>query len=86
LKGLISKNREQKTRAFTVREFDHLIKKNQNIKGKILKAVETVSKPSYLEGLSQAPSSIEKFERDPSRVSLDTSSPRGALVQYDSPS
>ena len=40
IQGLISRNRELKTRAFTVREYDHLINKNQAIKTKIDKAVK----------------------------------------------
>ena len=39
IKDLIGKNRTLKSRAFTVREFDFLIKKNQAIKPKILQAV-----------------------------------------------
>ena len=35
IKDLIGKNRTLKSRAFTVREFDFLIKKNQAIKPKI---------------------------------------------------
>ena len=35
LQNLIHRNRELKSRAFTVREFDHLIKRNQAIKEKI---------------------------------------------------
>ena len=39
IQGLITRNRELKTRAFTVREYDHLINKNKEIKTKIDKAV-----------------------------------------------
>ena len=35
LQSLIQRNRELKSRAFTVREFEHLIKRNQAIKEKI---------------------------------------------------
>ena len=35
LQSLIAKNRVQKSRAFTVREYEHLLKKNQNIQGEI---------------------------------------------------
>ena len=38
LQSLIHKNRVQKTRAFTVREYEHLIKKNKDIQNKILMA------------------------------------------------
>ena len=44
LQGLIQKNRELKTRAFTVREYEHLIKKNQEIKTKIDQAIQGTSK------------------------------------------